>query len=91
MKPSSIPNIKQTSKETTVEPRKGPSTKLSLIKPGSIQKPAIKSQTTEVKSKVGPLKALPNSSNVIDRMEKGKHGIKTKNIETLKISEVKHC
>ncbi|XP_055999903.1 G2 and S phase-expressed protein 1-like isoform X2 [Ostrea edulis] len=72
MKPSSITNIKQNSKEATVEPRKGPSTRLSLMKPSSIQKPAIKSQTTEVKSKVGPLKALPNSSNVSGKMEKAK-------------------
>lgn len=55
--------------------RKGPTTRLSLVKPGSIQKPVVKAQQqplTDSRSRTGPLKALPITSNIPDKMEKVK-------------------
>ncbi|XP_011436803.3 G2 and S phase-expressed protein 1 isoform X1 [Magallana gigas] len=58
-----------TSKETEGLNRKGPTTRLSLVKPGTIQKPVIKAQqqTTESKGRTGPLKALPITSNIPEK------------------------
>ncbi|XP_061187671.1 G2 and S phase-expressed protein 1-like isoform X1 [Saccostrea echinata] len=66
---SSISNMKENSKDVDGPVKKGPTTRLSLMKPGGIQKPALKSQITETKSKTGPLKALPNTSNIPDKVE----------------------
>lgn len=71
---SGIPNSSKpagniTSKEAENLNRKGPTTRLSLVKPGSIQKPVTRAQqqTTESKSRTGPLKALPITSNIPEK------------------------
>lgn len=75
---SGIPNSSKpagniTSKEAENLNRKGPTTRLSLVKPGSIQKPVTKAQqqTTESKSRTGPLKALPITSNIPEKTGTG--------------------
>lgn len=66
-----------TSKETENLNRKGPTTRLSLVKPGTIQKPVIKAQqqTTESKGRTGPLKALPITSNIPEKAGTGEGDI----------------
>ncbi|XP_062590183.1 G2 and S phase-expressed protein 1-like isoform X2 [Saccostrea cucullata] len=66
---SSVSNTKENRKDVDGTIKKGPTTRLSLMKPGGIQKPALKSQVTETKNKTGPLKALPNTSNIPDKVE----------------------
>lgn len=67
-----------TSKETENLNRKGPTTRLSLVKPGTIQKPVIKAQqqTTESKGRTGPLKAIPITSNIPEKAGTGEGEIR---------------
>nr|XP_022298214.1 G2 and S phase-expressed protein 1-like isoform X2 [Crassostrea virginica] len=75
---SALPNStkaapRESSKETEPVVRKGPSTRLSLVKPGSIAKPGLKAQqSTESRTRPGPMKALPTTSNIPDKQLTGK-------------------
>ena len=76
---SALPNStkaapRESSKETEPVVRKGPSTRLSLVKPGSIAKPGLKAQqSTESRTRPGPMKALPTTSNIPDKQLTGKN------------------